>query len=302
MKKIIIPGYKIAIGIVLFLFFFRTGNLPAQCPGKNNTPRQSVRFGVIADIQFADKDSNNRRFYRTSIQRLRQCVTDLNAERPAFAIQLGDIIDGHKENPVQTHRDLDAVIGVINQLSMPLYHVIGNHDMTAGREYLGTKLGMRQFYYDFSIPAAKGWRFIVLDGNDGGYGIMSDSQIAWLKETLNEAETKKERVICFCHYALIPDSTMHHYMAKPEPVLEILDNSRCVKAWFAGHDHGGGYTFRNKIHYLTFKGMIEAPLENSYALVELCEGKILIIGKGKEVSRELPLIQKVSRQMHTVKQ
>ncbi len=297
MKKITATGYRIATGIAFFLFFFRTGYLPAQPPGKNNTPGQPVTFGVIADIQYADKDSSTRRFYRTSMQRLRQCVTDFNAKRPAFTIQLGDIIDGHKENPKQTHQDLDAVVGVISQLSMPLYHVIGNHDMTADREYLETKLGMRQFYYDFRIPAAKGWRFIVLDGNDGGYGIMSDSQIAWFRETVNNAETSGERVICFCHYALIPDSAMHHYMAKPEPILDILDNSHCVQAWLAGHDHGGGYTLRNKIHHLTFKGMVEAPRENSYALIELYDDKIRIIGKGKEISRELSLMQKMPLQL-----
>lgn len=48
--------------------------------------------------------------------------------------------------------------------------------------------------------------------------------------------------------------------------------------------------------------MVEAPLENSYAVIEMVEDKIRIIGKGKEISRELPLIHKMSRQIHNPQQ
>jgi hypothetical protein len=95
---------------------------------------------------------------------------------------------------------------------------------------------------------------------------------------------------------------MRHYMAKTEPILDILDNSHCVQAWLAGHDHGGGYAFSHGIHHFTFKGMVEAPLENSYAIIEMYDDKIRIIGKGKEISRELPLVHKMSRQMHKPQQ
>ena len=76
-------------------------------------------------------------------------------------------------------------------------------------------------------------------------------------------------------------------MAKPEPVLEILDNTGCVKAWFAGHDYKGGYCVRNGIHHVTMKGMVEAPLKNSYATVKLYPDKMIIAGFGKEESRLL---------------
>jgi manganese-dependent ADP-ribose/CDP-alcohol diphosphatase len=85
------------------------------------------------------------------------------------------------------------------------------------------------------------------------------------------------------------DAASRHSMAEPEPILDILDNSDCVSAWFAGHDHEGGYAFRNGVHHITIKGMVEAPLENAYAIVELLPDKIRITGIGKEVSRELPI-------------
>jgi hypothetical protein len=78
-------------------------------------------------------------------------------------------------------------------------------------------------------------------------------------------------------------------MAKPEPILNILDHTACVTAWIAGHDHAGGYALRNGIHHITFKGMVEAPGENSYAFVEFYRDTIRITGIGKEVSREISL-------------
>lgn len=246
-----------------------------------------LKIGIVSDIQYADKDSLNGRSYRTSLSRIEECVADFNNKKLDFAIQLGDIIDGHKEDLERTHRDLDSVVYLINHLTMPLYHVVGNHDMIAGKEYLQVTLGLKQFYYDFTIPSAKGWRFIVIDGNDGGYGKISDSQLCWFKNVLNKAESKRERVICFCHFALTPFAANKHYMAEPKPILEILKNTDCVKVWLAGHDHNGGYTSMDDIHHITIKGMVEAQGLNSYAIIELYRNKIIIKGKGKEDNRKL---------------
>lgn len=116
---------------------------------------------------------------------------------------------------------------------------------------------------------------------------MTDSQVEWFSLVIKEAEKRGEKVICFCHYALVPDAAANHQMAKPEPVLEILDRTRCVKAWFAGHDHKGGYGLRKEVHHITMKGMVEAPLKNSFAIVKLYPDKMIINGFGKEGSRLL---------------
>ena len=54
----------------------------------------SVEFGIIADTQYAEKDSLGGRNYRDAILRLEECVVDFNKRKLAFVIQLGDIIDG----------------------------------------------------------------------------------------------------------------------------------------------------------------------------------------------------------------
>ena len=125
-------------------------------------------------------------------------VSYLRLDDLAFTIQLGDIIDGNT-TPEQTLADLATVLDICDGLSMPLYHVVGNHCMQAGAQSLQEKLSLKPFYYDFTAPEAEGWRVIVLDGNDAGYGVISDTQLDWLEIILTKAAQRGERVIVFNH-------------------------------------------------------------------------------------------------------
>lgn len=164
--------------ILFFIFIFACNfsfcyaqNDPAKKQNTSEVKGAPLVFGVVADIQYADKDALRERHYRASIDNLKNCVAAINDESPVFTVQLGDIIDGHKGDFDKTHADLDSVVRVISHLNMPLHHVIGNHDMLAGKAHLEAKLNMKRFYYDFTVPSCDGWRFVVLDGNDGGYGM-----------------------------------------------------------------------------------------------------------------------------------
>ncbi len=249
-------------------------------------PQTSFSFGVVADIQYAGKDDSEARHYRSSQDRLVDCVDELNRHDLAFTIQLGDIIDGNT-NEVSTLADLDRILGTFNTLKMPTYHVIGNHCTTAGREMLQQKLGLQRLYYAFTRPEAPGWRFIVLDGMDGGYGIVSEAQRTWLKATLDSACAEREKVIVFCHFPLVEEAASNHRMQEPEPVLQLIKKSGCVVAYFAGHDHAGGYAFQDGIHHVTLKGMLEAADSNAYAIIEVPPDRLKETGFGLEPNREL---------------
>ena len=93
----------------------------------------------------------------------------------------------------------------------------------------------------------------------------------------------------FCHFALLREAASNHRMAKPEPLLNAMDETDCVVSWFSGHDHAGGYAVRNGVHHLTFRGMVENPVENAYALIEIHPDKLVIRGYGAEPSRVLEL-------------
>jgi hypothetical protein len=254
-----------------------------------NQETDTFAFGVVADVQYADMDTKGKRYYRESLDNLKEAVAALERQKLAFTIQLGDFINGNK-TVEQTAADLDQVLAVYNDLSMPTYHVVGNHCLAVGKERLQEKLGLSELYYDFTVPEAPGWRFVVLDGNDTGYGYVGAEQLEWLQKTLTEASRQKEKVIIFCHYALLKAAARNHRMKLPEPVLEVLDAFDCVVAYFAGHNHAGGYAFRNGVHPVTIKGMLAASADqNAYAVIEVSPTVLREIGFGMEPSREMPI-------------
>lgn len=57
-----------------------------------------VRFGAIADPQYAPAPPRGTRYYGNSLWKLAEAVEALNAEELDFVVTLGDIIDRHVES------------------------------------------------------------------------------------------------------------------------------------------------------------------------------------------------------------
>jgi 3',5'-cyclic AMP phosphodiesterase CpdA len=270
-------------------------------------------FGVIADIQYCDCESNLEvdRHYRASLQKLTECVQDFNANDLAFVIQLGDLID-------QDFSSFDAVLPLYQQLKTPKYHVLGNHDFEVNPEEKSQvleKFGLEKGYYDFTYFS---WRFIVLDGNDLSFYVLSETdekypeaeamyqkfsnaglpnaqtwngglsrqQITWLKNTLEEAAEAEEKVILFCHFPVFPQPDKHNIWNDSE-LITILESYKGVVAYMNGHNHAGNYGEKHGIHYLTLQGMVQTPDENAYAIVEVYSDHLKVIGRGREPDRIL---------------
>lgn len=274
---------------------------------------ETLSFGLIADVQYADQEAWKRRHFREAIHKLEECVADLNSRDLDFTIQLGDIVDGGANS-------LDRVLAAHGSLNMPTYHVLGNHDFVLPRPELLDKLEMDRAYYSFS---GAGWRFIVLDAQDlgVGYGWPEDSdnyrrgaemldrlrqegaanaedwnggigpeQKAWLAQTLREAAAAGDRSIVFCHMPILAEaSTPGLLLWNHEEMVEVLEATGSAAAVFGGHDHDGGCACRNGIHYITVQGMVESPERNAYAVVTLHEDRIVIDGIGDVSDRLLPL-------------
>jgi manganese-dependent ADP-ribose/CDP-alcohol diphosphatase len=272
----------------LFLLAVTCCTISPAWAAKDEQQQKLFSFGVVADVQWGDKNARGARHYREALGKLEECVAELNQHDLVFTLELGDIIDGN-ETAEKTLADLERVLEVYNRLEMPKFFVIGNHCLTAGKEVLHQKLGVESFYYDFTFPEAEGFRFVVLDGNDAGYGVIGQEQLEWLKERLMRASQNGERIIIFNHFALLEAAAKHHRMKDPQPVLELMDEAGCVVAYFAGHDHAGGYAERDGVHHVTVKGVVEAPANNAYAVIEVYPTVIKEIGYGEEPSREMKL-------------
>lgn len=267
-------------------------------------------FAVLTDIHFADLPPLGKRDYRGSWERLARAVEAINAARPAFTIQLGDLVDSGQYS-------LARILPLYEALSMRRYHVLGNHDFPNGRAELMRRLGMEAAWYDFALDR---WRVVVLDGMDISVagraeetrehkaaaewlrknsklpnakdwnGALGETQMKWLRGVLGRARKQQERVIVICHLpALRESSTEQHVAWNCDEIRGILDESGVVAAYLNGHDHNGGYAARGGIHYVTFPGMVESGVKNSYTLVDVFADRLELRGSGTAPSRTLAL-------------
>ena len=278
---------------------------------------REIKFGLLADAQYADKEAVGSRYYRNSKGKLVECVADLNDEGVEFAVQLGDIIEGGRDAATE----LDEMLEIYGAINGQTYHTMGNHDFAGiDRAAVLEKMALERGYYDFVVGR---WRFVVLDTLDaaliGGWkedsenyaagkqmferlksekaanavnwnGGIGQEQKQWLAGVLDDAASKGEQVLAFGHCPLVPAGDVHNVW-NAEEIAQMLENSKCVAAYFCGHNHHGSYELRNGVHYVTFKGMVETADTNAYAVVTLKGDTIVITGFGRTVSRVLRIGQ-----------
>ncbi|GAA4309882.1 hypothetical protein GCM10023143_17990 [Compostibacter hankyongensis] len=278
------------------------------------------RFGVIADVQYADQDNAGTRHYRSSLRKLGEAVDTMNAAGVDFVLSLGDFIDKGFESFAPLNK-------ITDRLKMPLYHVLGNHDFNIGEEQskkifgintgggqtkkMFRTLGLKHPYYAFEKG---GWRFIELDagdvslfGNPEGSekyrqasailqklkaekavnaenwnGALGSEQLRWLKEQLDLAVRKGERVILTCHMPLYPDKGRDVLWESSE-VARLIEPYKNVMAYLNGHVHVSQYFLRGGVNYVSFKGMVEQE-DQAFAIVSVYPDHLEIKGFGKEHS------------------
>ncbi|MGC4053775.1 MAG: metallophosphoesterase [Paludibaculum sp.] len=278
------------------------------------TAQQPVfSFGAIADVQYADKDDAIGRQYRASTAKLAACANLLNRERLEFVVQLGDLIDEGAGN-------LEVIRRVYDQVQAPRYHVLGNHDFTAGRAPLLSALGLRSPYYTFS---KHGWTFVVLDGMNesvaGGWpegdphaaagrsslenlkksgvsnaqtwnGALGPAQRQWLSRTLEEAGANGQRVIVLSHFPVLAASCRpEHLLWDHEQVLRILVSSPAMAAYLNGHDHKGGAATHGGIPFITLPGMVEHAVNESCQVVDVYPDALVVRQAGTTSGVRFPL-------------
>ncbi len=271
-----------------------------------------ISFGVIADPQYANKDTKGSRFYRASLDKLESAVKGLNQENLEFVVTLGDIID---EN-IQSFSD---ILPIYSQLKVPHRIVLGNHDWEVADEDKSSvmeAIGMKKNYYS---EVKDKWRFIFLDGTevslfrnvegDSGWrkaklvyddlvaqnvpqakswnGGISENQLKWLQAELESAKIANEHVIICNHYPVLPINEGHN-LWNAEELVSLLDKYENIAVYMNGHNHQGNYAVQNGTHYVNFKGMVETESETAYAIVKCYSDRVEILGYGLEPHRTLP--------------
>lgn len=267
------------------------------------TPRKPFRFGLITDSHYADADPKGTRFYRESLGKVRAAVDRLRAERTDFLAMLGDLKDmatGETEERTLSH--LVAVEKEIQRFGGPTFHVLGNHDMDnlSKSQFVAhvtnTGITPSRSFYGFNRGDL---HFLVLDatydkdGRDYDHGKfdwkdanLPSAQLEWLTA---ELAADPAPAIVFVHQRL--DGNGPASIRNREAVRKILEASGKVLAVFQGHEHPGGYTLINGIHYYTLRAVIEGSGEanNAFAVVDISPSlDLTVTGYLRAVSQQLP--------------
>ena len=269
-----------------------------------------VRFGAIADPQYAPAAPRGSRFYANSLWKLSVAIEELNKEELDFVITLGDIIDRHVDA-------YNHILPLYQKVETDNWFVLGNHEYSVGKDYVQTVpmyLGMKDRYYSF---VENGVRFITTDGNDlSTYatpkdtprgeeaeamfnslveadainaktwnGGISNEQFDWLREELEAAKAADELVIVFNHFPAAPDDM--HNLWNYKDMQALLGEYDNVMAYFNGHNHAGNYGEVDGVHYVTVEGMLETADTSAYAVIEVYDDRVVMNGFGRASDREL---------------
>ena len=285
-----------------------------SCNTKEDSKNEYPEFeiGVVADCQYCYCEATEVRFYKESPDRLQEAVTILNKQPLDYTIHLGDFID-------KDFSSFDTVAPIWRSLKADKYHVLGNHDFSVAdslKHLVFDKMDIKDRYY--SIVKNK-WRFIVLDGNDlsvhgaltdvkkqqtdslfnlladknmpnveSWNGGLSTKQLQWVESELRQATKNKERVGFYCHFPVLGVSDRHNLWNYSQ-LLAIIDKYDCVKFYFNGHNHAGGYVEKDGVHYLNFMGMVDTNDTTSFATVAFRKDSLFVKGYGRELNRSLKI-------------
>lgn len=264
-----------------------------------------LKIGLVADPQYADKPTLEKRHYRESLWKLEQAIDTFNTKNVDFVQTLGDVIDVEWES-------YNSILPVYDKLNPDIesYQLLGNHDFsidtTHFKDVLG-RLSMPNYYYSYS---KKGWKFIVLDATDYSYysnllhnhdinqvnsyfektkgksnnyrwnSAIGEEQQNWLKQELDDANSLNQKVILFSHLPLRPQDNIHNLWNDNE-IIDIIENRSNVVAFINGHNHSGDYVFKNGIHYITMFGMVDTMI-SSYGILELYKDSFVLRGYGNQ--------------------
>lgn len=288
---------------VFILFGLLVFNTALHAQQKDN-----ITLGILTDCQYCNCEPGEDRFYPYSLKKLDSCLAFFNSQGLDAVFHLGDIIDHGFSN-------YDSVIPHFQKFNSPVFYVLGNHDFAVKdkeKKEVLKKMGMKETNYSVIIG---NWQFIVLNGNDLSFlspqsnaqkkernsliidlvqglrcnfmpwnGGIGSSQMEWLESQLKEADLYRRKVVILCHFPVYPPS--YYNLWNDQAMLSLIWKHPAVKAYFNGHYHAGNYGFKNGIHFVNFKGMVQTPT-NAYAKVTLTADSIFIDGYGREPSRRL---------------
>ena len=272
----------LAVGFFLWFFSFDKKNIFIQkelekkeAVGENLLEEKKIqeilKFGFMTDAHcYADFDKVENEWvlnWRCK-EPLEKFIHKMNGDfLPDFVLEGGDLTDGKDKRTTGTFVDAKAIF---DQSDAPFYHVLGNHETRSFSKEEWRKItGYDKNYYYFD---AKGYRMIVLDGNnkpsgdgsvDTSYeeryypGLIDSDQMKWLKDLLENSKDYEK--IVFVHQPTFPtDAKKQNGLFVDGEILRKMFSQNKVRAVFSGHVERMCYLVEDGVNYYVLQGFWKA--------------------------------------------
>lgn len=272
-----------------------SAGMTVGCSGAVQYLSPTVRFGVMTDLHYAEKDPVAGRVYRDSLMKTAEAVEFFRQTGIAFVVELGDFIDAADTVEAEL-RYLEAIQREFAAYTGDRHYVLGNHCVaTLSKPAFLETVGTAEKYYSFDQGP---FHFVVLDACFREDGVeydagnfhwqdtaIPDEELEWLRADLKAAQGL---VYVFAHQRL--DVSEKHSVKNHARVRSVLEESGKVVAVFQGHNHVNEYQDIGGIHYITLNAVVDGPgLENNaYAVVDIYpDGALFIDGFATQLDYRL---------------
>ena len=264
-----------------------------------------MKFAIINDMHVSSPDTG----YENGIQRklvgkserlIKEFVQKMNeVEHPQFVVDLGDLIEDVGDKAGDTSY-LKKAVDLLSLLNMPVYHMIGNHDIkTNSKEEVAKIFGYEKLYYSWDTS---GHHFIALsferdmDEKSPGYRTtaLAPEELHWLKLDLKKTHNP---TIIFSHYGLADDNMAGNFwfeqiadravLRDRKELRKIFEDSGKVKAVISAHQHWNRMFEYNGIPYFTVTSLVEnfnndGVASEAHTIVNIDDQKISVNVKGND--------------------
>lgn len=223
----------------------------------NSSERANLKFAVASDGHFGQNNTPYEMYFDNLVHWLNQ------TENLDLVFFNGDLIHDEPTYLAQAKKTLD-------QLKMPWYAIQGNHDRVSALEWEKT-LG-----YPVNHVVSKGETAFVLGTTSNQAGEYLCADLDWLKATLDDLKAARQ-VFVLLHIS--QKDWVANGVDCPK-VINLLANTKNVKAVFHGHDHQQHFTKYYQGKPFVFSGHMGGNWGQEYKgyrLVEVFEnGKVKI--------------------------
>ena len=272
------------VALTFFLIF-------TLCCSTDSIAEDEFSFVFFTDVHL-QKEKN-------AIQGFAQAIEKINQLDPDFVISGGDnITDALGQNFERADMLYELYRNSIKNLKIPIYHVLGNHDVfgvypSSGVENTHPEFGKKMFvnrlgksYYSFDH---KGWHFLVLDSvsitEEGQYlGGIDSVQIEWLKSHLSTLDREMPIVISLHvpFYSIMPlidkrFKTEVFTVDSPARILDLFKDFN-LKLVLQGHVHYHEVILAEGVHFVSGGAICSGWWDGKHRGIE--EGFLSIEVKG----------------------